>query len=584
MPREVSTSVAPIGSVTAAAMAYPGLSKVTRKASNAIASQSWQKEAWRYYDEVGEFRYGVNWSSNVCSRATLYVSRRNPDGSHTRLTEEQDGPKALHELTNGVVNQPEFIRMMTLHLFVVGEFYLVNRKQRVEDDPLHGMKYHGTSLWEVVGTEEISYTGEQWWLQYDNGTKVRLSKEDVVIRCWKPHPKNRYLADSPTKAALPILREIRGFDHHISAQQDSRLTGSGILFLPSEMTVKPPEGVNNLSTADIVVSNLVDAASASKSGIGTAEAQVPLVFTAPGDLIKNITHIKLWSELDAGAQTMREAALKRLAATLDLPQEIVTGTSQMNRWGAWQVEESSVKAHIEPMLATLASMLTSEYLHIATLDDTQMIQFDTASLRLRPNRSKEAIELYDRGLLKGSTALRETGFTSDDAPTEEESKRWILMQMVKASWSPDQAQAAAKALGVDLGLPSTDNQPREARPIPSLQQHPVRDIPKKTVSDGTREMPTEAAVAAMVVYRALERSGNRLRTLTGSKPDVSSENTHTAITVFPDRIEDLMKGSFEGCETFGMSQQMVEKSRKLCREYLLRGIEFQYGDAVRKLS
>jgi hypothetical protein len=474
---------------------------------------------------------------------------------------------------------------MALHLATVGECYLVDRPVRPDDDPL-GQNLHakGGRMWEVVGTQEIHNAGSAWWIEYDAGRRIDLTERDTVIRVWQRHPKNRFLADAASKAALPILREIRRLDHHVEAQTDSRLTGSGLLFLPSEMTIKPPEGQNNLTAADIVVGMLVEAASQHKVGIGTAEAQVPIVFTAPGEVLKNIKHIQLWSPLDEKAISMRDNSLGRLARTMDMPQEIVTGTTDMNRWGAWQVEESSVKAHIEPLLAVICHALTTEYLQIVTGSMDDLVIYDTSTLRLRPNRSKEAIELYDRGQLSGEALLRETGFNAEDAPTDEERKRWLLMQMVRASWSPEQAGAAAAALGVDLGLTVADNMPREARPIPSLDEHPTQDPPERSVSDGTAGPPTEAAVAAMVAHRAMERAGNRLRTITGSKPDQPAENTHTHIHVYPDRAEDLLHGSFEGCAAFGLSEATVKRVHRLCRDYLVRGREFSYGDALRRLS
>jgi len=545
---------------------------------------AWQREVWTLFDEVGEFQYGLNWVANVCSRARLLAAHRNPDGSVEPYPLDSPQAKALAYLSGGIEGQPILIKQMALHLGAVGECYLVDRATIHEDDPL-GKNVHvkGGRMWEVVGTEEIGVHGSSWWIEYEGGNKVYLTAADTVIRVWQRHPRQRMRAHSSSKAALPILREIRRLDAHIEAQTDSRLTGSGLLFMPSEMGLKPPPGQNaSLTSADIVVNMLVEAAGAHKKGIGTAEAQVPIVFTAPGDVLKNVKHIQLWSPLDEKAITMRDNSLGRLARTMDMPQEIVLGTSDMNRWGAWQVEESSVKANIEPLLTVMCHAFTTEYLQIVTGDKDDVVIFDTSTLRLRPNRSKEAIELYDRGQLSGEALLRETGFNGEDAPKDDERKQWLLMQMVRASWSPEQAGAAARALGVDVGL--GDSEPREARPTPSLKDHPTRDAPEKSVSDGTAGPPTEAAVAAMLAHRAMERAGNRLRTITGQKPDRTAENTHMSITVFPERAHDLLRDSFDGCAAFGLSEAMVKKVERLCRDYLVRGREFTYADALRRLS
>src|SRR5512142_2280656 len=39
-----------------------------------IGSASWQKEAWRFYDTVGELRFACSWLANAVSRARLFVA------------------------------------------------------------------------------------------------------------------------------------------------------------------------------------------------------------------------------------------------------------------------------------------------------------------------------------------------------------------------------------------------------------------------------------------------------------------------------------------------------------------------------
>lgn len=584
MPRMTTPrpGVAPNDStaLVAAAMSYPGRNPSSTGRRQQQVQEDWQREVWDHYDNIGEFRYAVGWIANVASRAILRVYDWKPDGTKEIYPLDSPPAKALGALSGGYDGQSQFIHDLALHLALVGECYIVDRPVRPEDDPLRNNPHLASGrMWEVIGTNEMKNSNDSWWIEYGDGVVQHLGPDDTVIRLWRRHPKRRMRADAPPRSALTVLREIRRYDAHIAAQTDSRLTGAGVFLIPSEMTVKSPDSVN-VSTADVVVNTLVEAAVKSKEGQGTAMAQVPIVFTGPGDVIKNAKHIRFWGELDAKAQTMREAALRRMAASLDLPQEIVMGTSEMNRWGAWQVEESSVKAHVEPLLSIICSSLTSEYMHAFTKRETDVICFDTSTLRIRPNRSKEAIELYDRGQLSAEALLRETGFEPGDLPSDDERKMWLLFQMVKASWDPVSANAAAKALGVDLGLAPTDAEGREARPDPSLEEHPTQAPPERSVSDGTAPPPEAAVAAAMLAHRAMERAGNRLRTLTGQKPTCSSENTHLHIQVFPDKVEDLLRDSFSECETFGLTAEQAAVAKRYCRDSLLIGRPFSYRDAL----
>jgi hypothetical protein len=569
----------PLGlSLTAASISYPGIVRDMRPPR---PTEAWQTEVWRLWDEVGEFQFATNWGANVCSRATFKVMLRDPK---TNVLSEADGTHPawalLDELTGGRDKQGEFIRQASLHLIVAGEGSLVNRAVVPED----GQNVPDTGyLWEVVGTEEIRFAGDKWWLHYEGAEQIELDENDVVIRVWRPHPKNRRLAVAASKSALPILREIRRYDLHIESQTDSRLTGNGLVIFPDTITIKPPEGVNaTLTSADLITASLLKVAELSKTGIGTAQAQTPIVMTAPADSIGKIKHITFWSPLDEKAHEMRSGAISRLATTLDTPKEVVTGTGEMNRWGAWQVDESSVKSHIEPTLTALTTIVTTDYIQPALDDINVVIIADTSTLRLRPNRSKEAVELFDRGELSGKALRRETGFSEDDAPKPEDVERWIRMQMVKASWDPLTARAAAESLGVVLDIPMpVDQEPREARPTPSLKEHPVHAEPEKTVSNGDRRSNEIAASAAWLAFRAMERAGNRLITVTGKKPDIERENTHTAIPVHKDRVEDLLKESFDCAHRNDVPLHASERARDYCLNLLTSGQPFSITAAMR---
>ena len=405
MPRTPGTqpsprSPQPVGAaLVAAGVSYPGL--MSRRNRSPIQKKAWQRESWEMFEDVGEFAFGNIWQSNVCSRARFAVKERQADGTLKALPPKHPGVIALNQLTGGPEGQGEFIRMATLHLGVAAECYLVNRKMAPEDAPMRDVS-EDEYVWEVVGTEEINDNGEVWTLTYENGRVVTLAEKDTVIRIWMPHPRNRFNAFSLSKSALPILREIRGFDMHIQAQQDSRLSGNGLVLFPAEMSLKPPQSYDvgpNPTPADIITAIFVDAATMSKEIRGTAESQVPVAMSVPGEFIDKVRHIKFWTDFDDKVVDSRNKSLVRLATTIDLPKEVVTGTGDMNRWSAWQVEESSIKVHIEPKLEMLAGLITREYLQPGLNNDKLVVTVDTAILRLRPNRSKEALELNDRGML-----------------------------------------------------------------------------------------------------------------------------------------------------------------------------------------
>jgi hypothetical protein len=230
--------------------------------------------------------------------------------------------------------------------------------------------------------------------------------------------------------------------------------------------------------------------------------------------------------------TLRSDAVRRFALGMDLPPEQVLGSSglavtgaggsagSVNHWGVWANEEQTISAHIEPALDDLTGVLTSAVLRAVVEGTDKVIAYDTASLRLRQDRSKEAMEWYDRGVLKAKVALRETGFDPEnDMMNPEEHKIWLLSRLAGGSATPEQVQAALLLLGVDLPVaapaleaPSEDESPEipgRNRP-PSLKDHPYEGPPRVQHDHTDAPFGAREAAAEVLVLRALEKAGNRL--------------------------------------------------------------------------
>ena len=258
---------------------------------------------------------------------------------------------------------------------------------------------------------------------------------------------------------------------------------------------------------------LIDVMSTAIGDRADASALVPVVLQVAGEYLEKVQHLKFWSELDEKAIELRNEAIRRLALGMDMPPEILTGTAEVNHWGAWQVDESSIKSHSEPLLTAITSALTVGYLRPVLEAEgmdpneasTYSIGADTSQLRMRPNRSRESQELYEKGELKAETMRIENGFTEDDKPDDEERKFWLLSKVASGSATPAQVEAALQMLGVQIVTAESQAAPeeqetREARPDPSLIDHPDRNPPEEVVT-----------AAEVMVFRALERAGNRLK-------------------------------------------------------------------------
>lgn len=536
--RDEVEAVLPSNSLVASAVRYSG--KVSRIYQ---PHQAWQKEAYRHIAICGEARFAAMFMGHSMGRARLYAADY-IEGVLTELGPETSAGAAIKGLFNGDSGQNQMLTALGVHLTVGGECFLVGRKYRGDADRDRGIVVEGdggeSDIWEIVSPLEMQVKGSQWTIVYGDGyANVDLTDEDVVIRIWRPNPARRIEAESPFKSLLPILAEIEWLTKHIFAQCSSRLAGAGILFMPEEMTFPPPPPVDGkpveyATKADGLMLTLADGMLGSLDDPSLPSALVPTVVIAPGEHIDKARLMHFWSELDAASLEMRAAAVHRFALGMDLPPEQVEGMSSnagtgggtsngVSHWGAWQIEESTIKLHIEPMLELVCNALTIGYLRPST-DGMELVKADTSGLRLRPDRSREALQLYDRGALNMKALLRETGFSDEDVPDAEEQRLWFLRKIASGSATPEQVLAALSALGIDLNVPESPvvTQPRESRPAPALGD-PARPRDPS-------EMPSALLAACdALIYRGLERAGNRLRQTVGKPVNCPSYETHTLV-------------------------------------------------------
>lgn len=541
--------------------ANPDNTKVTRSA------RGWQDSAWNFYDTIGEYRYACDWVGNMISKATLFVAR---DGE--RVAESSPGVDYVYSLFGGPESQGQILRETGIHLTVAGEAFVV------------GVTSKDVEEWRVIAATELTTRGGKF---YASSKEITSDGKPFVMRLWRPHPRKYKEATAPSRAVLPILAELDALTKRIFAEIDSRLAGAGVLLLPSEMTLPVSQQTNaagelvtTASVADVFRADLQEAMMTAIADREDASAMVPIVATVPGEYVNNIKHLTFWSPLDERSIDLRTEAIRRLALGLDMPPEVLTGVADTNHWNAWQVEEAAIKAHAEPLLALVCESLTEGYLRPLLVQDGMdpveadqyTIVADTSMLRLRPNRSKEAFELYDRMQLDGAALRRETGFDEDDAPDPKELRELFLRKVAAGSTTPDLVAAALRSLGVPIGTIETAPAVQE-RPVPSLEQHPTQEPPEQLAASTPPSDDGLLGASEVIVYRALERAGNRLRTRIGRKiPGVAAVDMYLHVPVTTGQLDDLLADAFEGIDRYVGCRQVSPDRLATCLDTYCRAL------------
>ena len=480
-----------------------------------FGDRAWQADAWRLYDITGQLRFTSNWVGSSCSRCEMYVAQVQADGSPgARVEDERISALACGPLGVGDTRS-EALRLLGIDLFVGGEAYIVAESGAGSD---------GGDLWWVVTARQIKRQGDVITVArsplHGGGTMLYRDGIDLILRVWTPHPADTAEADSPTRSAIPDLREMEALRKRGFAELDSRLSGAGLLALPEGMDL--PRGDDDPAGASGFSALLGRVMGRSLRDRSSADAMVPIIMTGTADDIAQIRHITFWSDLSGQLGTMRESALRSLAQSLDIPPEVLLGLgSTTNHWNAWAISREAVQLHIKPVLARIAAAMTIGYLTPALesmgLDPTQYTYaFNTAPLTANPDRSTDALNLHDRLLISDAAALSASDWDTKEAPDGTERARRIIEKLLLTS--PD-AVLSDPALRAMINLPPADttttttttgndvtgqpDNPGVVRPMESPPEEPQPEpVPQPA--------PNLSFAAHLAVRRALTLAGTRL--------------------------------------------------------------------------
>lgn len=333
----------------------------------------------------------------------------------------------------------------------------------------------------------------------------------------------------------------------------------------------------------------------------------------PGDLVPLAALGADWSEaVEHGAPEESEeltiSAIERFHSSQTvwcpttatgtwLAQDPTTGWAFVTGNSAWQIAEEAITLHLEPLSETITNALTLGYLRPALESEGYpadeiaqvMVWHDTSDLRTRPDLTRSAVEAYDRTQLSAEAMLREMGLSVADMPDEAEKRERVLLDA--AARLPSFAPAILAELG--YLQPQVIAAPIEAEPVePTTPAEP--EMPADGPPDREESTIVSAALASacdVIVRRALERAGNRLRSAAGRKvpggaasiecDDITTLHTRFDATEHAD-LATLLDGAWtmvpEVAERLGCdAEPLIATLDAYTRALLSTGQEHRYG-------
>lgn len=556
--------------------------------------QPWQTRAFSYYDLVPEIKYAAQFYSRSLAVLRLFVGVRGEDGEIVECVPEgspeavasEIGPQGSGTIKEGAPTAPPEVFQQLERMqdpggggrsgllaaygrlrFLTGEAYLF--VSRDPDDE--------SEQWEMLSTDELRVQGsnitrykapsmeaENFQAPDDEDFEPIDDKTAVAYRLWNRHPRYSFLADSTMQGVLDICEELVLLTQAVRSRVKSRLAGAGILLvngkvIPAPVEVTPDEDPEE----DTFLDDLTEAMTLPIVDEGTASAVVPLVIRVDvEDIDKVMKHIQIVDPTQLYPETgLRYECIKRLSIGLDMPPEILTGMQDSNHWSAWQVDEQTWKAHLQPIAQQLVDDLTSSYFRPSLKNAgivewaDYVIAFDATEVINHPDRSKDAKDLHDSGAISDAALREAAGFSEADAPSEEEKNLWVGIKLRDASYAK-YGIPGLRTGGIEPEagvVQQGDNSPNNGDTGASVAKAPPTPPAESNSANGkpvTASLDTSAFYAKIIgasdlaLLRARELAGTRLRSL--AKRDkavlgtlVAVKNTAVAAKLGPDTAASI---------------------------------------------
>lgn len=490
--------------------------------------QGWQSRAFTYYDLIGEIWYAAQFYARALQALELYVAKIDPDTGELEKVNDDGIQEYVTRMQDPGGGRSNMLGAYGRLMFIAGECFLVVTEG---DD--------GEEVWEMLSTDELRPTGEGTFTRYKapslNAEELKEVEEDtwepvegkcVAYRIWRRHPRYSALADSPMKGILDLCEELLLLTKAVRARALSRAAGAGILLVPEEISLPAADDVGEEDPdEDPFLVDLEEHLQAPLNDAGSASAVVPLIVRAAAEYLDKVRHLSLSDPTKFYPETgLRAECIHRMALGLDMPPEVLLGTADANHWTSWQIDEQTWKANLQPIAQNLVGDLTAAYLRPAMRADgildwkSYAIGYDASAIINHPDRTRDAKDLYDLGVLSAAATREANGFDETDAPDDAEHNRWVGLKIRDGSLAVYGIPSKLGTGGVEIspGVIEQGNNGQVVTPADSAGTGPpanepgVANAPDKTPIAAAGDRPELAGALAVALERCRELAGSRL--------------------------------------------------------------------------
>lgn len=475
------------------------------------SGDTWQTEAWEYFDAIGEIGYAGTLVGAVISRCRLYPAFTvDPDAAPSHINDAakdstvdlpdgmaRDAERILRRLDSANGGIAGLVSKAGINIWAAGECYLVQEPERF-----------GSGIperWDIKSIDELVVSNDGKLSlktsRYARVNQVRdLPPGAFAGRIWRPHPRYSEEATSSLRAIRDLCDELLLLGRTAKATARSRLN-AGALYVPDGLSIaqepdeEPVLGADG-EIEDIAEENdsfeqeLLDAMTTPIADESSASAVVPLIIRGPAELADKVKLIKFERSFDPALADRADRVLERILQGLDMPKDIVAGLAQVKYSNAVVIDDQLYKAHIEPLIVLICDALTAVYFRPSLREmgydeetiSKALIWYDPTEILTRPDRAESANQGFDRKALSAEAWRRSHGYSEADAPSQDELVKRVVLD--RGAVTPEISTAVLQILAPTL-LGMIREQSLANSPVDPLSPAAQDIIDGKAAGDGT---------------------------------------------------------------------------------------------------
>lgn len=408
-------------------------------------TEGWDAETWAMYNCTGELHYVASQYGRACARARFYIAQRNSDGAPEEV-KKGEAERVSREMLGGEEMAGDIVYLAAVQMFVSGQS-LVTVSDAADSKLPEWNAYSDQDFDLTAGAARgrLRQGASPYKVDVGTGRREPLPNGTLTIHMWDRHPGKAFGVDSSVRPALPYLRELARLDQYVQSILLSRIALSGILKVPPGTTVLTPDSMGPVPDGgNGIMHVLATVGTQNIVNPGTAAAALPILLQL-GAADQSIEHITLDHPLTDQINSLREMNLKRLAMSLDMAPEAMSGFSNVKYSNAQWIQDESVQTHMVRRVNGMASAFTRWYARPA-LDDSYFVVADLSDLESDEDRTEAATALYDRGEIDGESLRRLAKMRDAQPPEGKELLRQLAVRAVTAN--PSLFPALAPLLGL----------------------------------------------------------------------------------------------------------------------------------------